>query len=95
MMFKLITRLIGLIVIAGIISLALAMWDGGKPFRWLGIKSQRAGEVIKKKSEEIGEEADKIKKKFESIKNVTERVAGGIRKSGETIKDITGARNEK
>jgi hypothetical protein len=94
-MFKLITRLIGVIIFAGIVFLALAMWEGGKPFRWVGIKSQKAGEAIMKKSEEVGAEADRIRKKSETIRSVAEGVAGGIRKTGEKIKDITGAKKEK
>jgi hypothetical protein len=94
-MFKLITRLIGIIILAGIVFLALAMWEGGKPFRWVGIKSKQAGEAIMKKSEEIGAEADRIRKKSETIRSVTERVGGGIKKTGEKIKDITGAKKEK
>jgi hypothetical protein len=51
--FKLLGRLIGIAIIAGIVFLALSLWQGGKPFRWLGKESEKAGEVIKKKSEEV------------------------------------------
>ncbi len=94
-MFKLIKHLIGIIIIAAILFFALSLWKGGKPFRWLGVKSEQAGEAIKKKSEEAGEEADKIQKKSESIKSVTERVTEGIKKTGEKIKDITGPKKGK
>jgi hypothetical protein len=88
-------RIIGVLVIAGIIFLALAMWEGGKPFRWLGSKSEQAGEAIKKKSEEAGGEADKIRKKSESLRSVTKRVAEGVKKTEEKIRDLTGPKKEK
>ena len=46
-MFKLLRQLIGLALIAGLIFLALSLWKGGKPFRWLGQESEKAGVVIK------------------------------------------------
>jgi hypothetical protein len=44
-MIKLILKLIGLFILAVIIFLALSLWKGGDPFRWLGYKSEQAGEV--------------------------------------------------
>jgi hypothetical protein len=94
-MFKFTMRIIGVIVIAGIIFLALAIWEGGKPFRWLGLKSEQAGETIKKKSEEAAGEADKIKKKSESLESLTKRFAEGVKKTEEKIRYLTGAKKEK
>jgi hypothetical protein len=94
-MFKFAMRIIGVIVIAGIIFLALAIWEGGKPFRWLGSKSEQAGETIKKKSEEAAGVADKIRNKSESLRSVAKRVAEGVKKAEEKIRDITGAKKEK
>jgi predicted nucleic acid-binding Zn-ribbon protein len=94
MVFRLIKRLIGLIIIAAIVFIALSLWQGGNPFRWFGKKSERAGEVIKKKSEEVGEEADKIKKKTDGIKSTTKKVSEGIKKTGEKIKEITGSKSK-
>ncbi len=89
-MFKLIKQLIGLAIIAGLIFLALSLWKGGKPFRWFGEKSEIAGEVIKKKSEELGKEADNIKKKTNDVHGTTKKVTEGVRKAGEKVKEVTG-----
>jgi methyl-accepting chemotaxis protein len=94
-MFKGIFRLIGLAILAVIIFLALSLWQGGKPFRWFGTQSEKAGEVINKKSGEIAKEADKIKSKTEDIRDTTNKVADGLKKTGDKIKDISGSKNEK
>lgn len=94
-MFKLIKRLIGVIIIAAIVFIALSLWQGGKPFRWFGKKSEQAGGIVKEKSEEIGKEADKIKKKTEDMKDTTKKVTEGIKNTGEKIKDIAGSKAEK
>jgi methyl-accepting chemotaxis protein len=94
MMFKLVTRLMGIVVVAGLILLALSMWEGGQPFRWIGIKSQQAGEAIRKRSEELGEAADKIRKKAGSVRNVTERVTEGIEEAGTKIENIAGGKKK-
>jgi hypothetical protein len=93
--FKLVRRLIGIAILAAIVFLALSLWQGGKPFRWFGQKSEEAGVVLKKKSEEVGEEAEKIKRKTEDMRETTQKVGEGIRKTGEKIKDITGSKTEK
>jgi gas vesicle protein len=94
-MFKLIKRLISIIIIAALIFLALSLWQGGKPFRWFGKKSEQAGETIREKSNEIGTEADRIKKGTEELKGKTEKVKKGIRNTGEQIKDATGLNKER
>ena len=94
-MFKLIRRLIGIIILASIVFLALSLWQGGKPFRWLGRESEQAGELVRKKSDQFAEEADKIKKKTDNATNTTRRVADGIKKAGEKIKEITGSGDSK
>ncbi len=94
-MFKLIRRLIGFIIIAAIVFLILALWQGGNPFRWFGKKSERAGEIVKQRSEEAAEKADKIKKKTDDIKGATKKVGEGIKKTGEKIKEITGSKTDK
>ena len=94
-MFGLIRRIIGLIIIASIVFLALALWQGGSPFRWFGKKSEQAAEVVKKKSEEAAEKADEIKKKTAEFKSTTEKVGEGVKKTKEKIKEISGSRSEK
>ncbi|HMK49723.1 MAG TPA: hypothetical protein VK435_06705 [Thermodesulfovibrionales bacterium] len=94
-MFGLIRRLIGLAIIIGLIFIALSLWKGGTPFRWLGQESEKAGVVIKKKSEEMGEKADEIKKKTDSVQGTTKKVAEGIRKAGDKVRDVTGLKDDK
>lgn len=79
-MFKLIKRVICILLIVGVVFIALSLWQGGRPFRWFGKKSEKAGEVIKEKSEEIGKEADRIKEKIERIKDAKKRLTEGIKK---------------
>ena len=94
-MFKLLRKLIVLAIIAGLVFLALSLWQGGKPFRWLGKESEKAGEVIKKKSEEMGEKADDIKKKTDNAQGTTKKVVDGIRRAGDKVRDVTGLKDEK
>jgi uncharacterized membrane protein len=94
-MIKGIFKIIGLIILAVIIFLALSLWQGGKPFRWFGQKTEKAGEVIKEKSEEIGKEADRIKERKDDIRDTTKKVSEGLRKTGDKIKDITSPSKEK
>jgi hypothetical protein len=94
-MIKLIVRLIGLLIIGGIIFLALSLWQGGKPFRWFGEKTEQAGEVIREKSRAVGNEADRIKEKTEYVKSTTREIKEGIRKTGDKIKGIAGTNDKK
>lgn len=79
-MFKLIRRLICLIIIAAILFIGLAFWSGGEKFRWFG-------KTVKEKSEEVGEKADRIKER-------TDRSTQAIEKAKNKIKDITGKKDE-
>jgi surface antigen len=94
-MFKLIERLIGIIIIGAIVFLALSLWQGGKPFRWLGRQSEQAGEVVREKSNQLAEDADKIRKKTDNVTVATRKVTDGIRKAGEKIRDLTGPGDRK
>jgi type VI protein secretion system component VasK len=94
-MFKLIRRLIAIAIITAIVFLALSLWQGGKPFRWFGKKSEQAGEVLKKKSEEVGDEADKIKKRSEDVKDTSKKVGDTMKKTKEKIKNISGFNENK
>ena len=94
-MIKLIIRLIGLLIIGVLVFLALSLWQGGKPFRWFGEKTEKAGGVISEKSRELGHEADKIKEKTEDVKGTTKKVADEIRKVGDKVKDIAGTNDKK
>lgn len=94
-MFKMVKRIIGIILIIAIIFIALALWRGGEPFKWFGKKSENAGKIIREKSKAVGEEADRIKEKKEHIKEVTEQVTKGVGKAGEKIKNIGSKDDEK
>lgn len=93
-MFKLIKRIICILLIVGVVFIAISLWQGGEPFRWFGKKSEKAGEVIKEKSEAISEDADRIKEKTEQIMDVTKKATKGIEKTGEKIKGIIREKNE-
>jgi hypothetical protein len=93
--FKFVGRIIGMAIIAGIIFLALSLWQGGKPFRWLERQFEQAGEVVRNKSNQLAEEADKIKKKAENVTDITSKVTDGIRKAGKKLRDITGRKDNK
>ena len=88
-------RILGLIIIAALVFLALALWQGGSPFRWFGKKSEQAAEVIKKKSEQAAEKADEIKKKTSDIKSTTKKVREGVKKTEEKIREISGSKSDK
>jgi hypothetical protein len=94
-MIKWVFKVIGLLLLAGIIFLALSLWKGGDPFRWLGQKTEQAGEIAKKKSEELGKEADKIKKRTDTVRDTTKKVTDGIRRTGDKVKELTGSETEK
>jgi hypothetical protein len=93
-MMKWILKMIGLLLLAIIIFLTLSLWKGGDPFRWLGHKSEQAGEIVKEKSEELGKEADKIKQRTDAVRDTTKKVTKGIRKTGETIQELTGSKTD-
>ncbi|MFZ5905878.1 MAG: hypothetical protein ACOYVJ_00530 [Nitrospirota bacterium] len=93
-MIKGIFKLTGLILLAVLLFFVLSLWQGGKPFRWFGKQSEKAGEVIHKKSEDVAKEADRIKEKTDDIEHATKKVSEGLRKTGDTIKDITGSKKE-
>ena len=88
-MFKLLRRLIALALVAGIVFLALSLWRGGDPFRWFGEQSEKAGEVIRDKSEDIGKKADRIKKQSGELKEATDKVKNGIEDTGKIMKDFS------
>jgi hypothetical protein len=90
-----IRRLLFILVLAGVVLVALSFWQGGEPFRWFGKKSEQAGEVLKKKSDEFGEKADELKKKTEDFRETTEKVKKGVEGAGEKIKEFAGAETEK
>ena len=71
-MFKLIFRTIVIIVFVIFVSIGVAVWKGGAPFRWLGEKTVAAGNIIQVLGDYIDDikaGSKKVKKTFEEIKD--------------------------
>jgi len=94
-MLKLLFKILGLLILAVIVFLSLSLWKGGDPFRWFAHKSEQAGEILKAKSEELGAEADKIKKRTDSVIDTTNKVKEGLRKTEDKVKEFTGTKTDK
>lgn len=62
---KLIFKIIALILTVIIIIVALAVWKGGEPFRWVGEGVETAGQTIKR----FGNSIDDIKRGGEAVGN--------------------------
>lgn len=73
-MFKLIKRFICLAIIAVVVFIVIAVFKGGEPFRWFGQKSEEAGQLIQKKSDEIAEKADNLQNTKRKLKEQTKKV---------------------
>ena len=71
-MFKLIFRTMVIVVFVIFLSIGIAVWKGGAPFKWLGAKTIAVGSVIQKIGDYIDSVKDdgrKVKKTFEEIKD--------------------------
>ena len=71
-MFKLIFRTIVIIVFVIFLSIGIAVWKGGAPFRWIGEKTVTAGKVIQRVGDyidDIKSGTQKVKKTYEEIKD--------------------------
>ena len=78
---KKIKRVLLLSVLSIIALSALIFFFGGSGFRWFGAKSEKAGEVMKEKSGEIGGKADDIKQGMKEAakdvkKDLVDKVTG-------------------
>lgn len=87
-MFKLLRRLICLIIIAAIVFVTLSLMSGGEKFRWFGKK-------VAKESEDLGQKADKLKKTTEGVTKGLEETKKTIEETKETIKGLTGKKDDK
>ena len=70
-MFKIIFRTITIIVFLSILITVLAVWQGGKPFRWLGKKTESVGVAIVQFGDMIDDlkgKKDEVKKTYKEIK---------------------------
>src|SRR5208283_3017072 len=69
-MFKLIRRIVCLLVIAAIVCFVIALQSGGEKFRWFG---EKTGGAIKESSKKLGERADEIKVKKDAAGKYLEK----------------------
>ena len=70
-MFKMIFRTIFIIIFVIFLSIGIAVWKGGEPFRWLGEKTVTTGKIIQRFGDYIDDVkagGHKIKKTYEEIK---------------------------
>lgn len=91
-MFRLLKNIISIIIIAGILFLIISLWKGGEPFRWFGSKSEKAGEIIKEKSESAAKKADELKKKTEIFKEKTKKIKNDVQDTKNKIKQLTNSK---
>lgn len=80
-MFKLLRRLICILILAAIAFVVISVLSGGEKFRWFG-------KNVEQRSEKVGEEADKLKEK-------SDKVLKGIEKAKEKVKGFIGKKDEK
>jgi len=72
-MFKLIFRTITVIVFLCFLTIGLAFWKGGEPFRWVGEGMVTMGEKVSDVGDLIDEMIDggnKVKKSYKELKEV-------------------------
>jgi hypothetical protein len=72
-MFKIVRKIFCLVIIALILFVGITIWGGGDKFRWLG---EKAGEIIQKGADKLGEKADKIKEDIETTKEKVKKWTG-------------------
>ena len=74
-MFKLIFRTITTIVYLVFLTIGLAFWKGGEPFRWVGEGLETIGEKVYDVGDLIDEMIDggkQVKQSYEELKEVIE-----------------------
>ena len=79
-MFKLIFRTITLLVFLVILSIGLAIWKGGEPFRWVGDKLITAGRTMNDFGDFIDDVirgSKAIQKNYKQIKEIIDQERGG------------------
>ena len=87
-MFRLIFRTITIIVFTVILIVVLGVWQGGKPFRWLGKKTESVGTAIV----QFGDMIDDLKGKKEEVKKTYKEIKETI---SEGKKAVTGEDKQK
>lgn len=80
-MFKLIFRTITIIVFSVILIAVLAVWQGGRPFRWLGNKTESVGNAIV----QFGDMIDDLKGKKEEVKRTYKEIKDTLSEGKEAL----------
>ncbi|HXX58066.1 MAG TPA: hypothetical protein VEI96_08715 [Thermodesulfovibrionales bacterium] len=79
-MFKLISRLVFLVILVLVAFIVLSIYSGGEKIRWFGRE-------VEHESRRLGETADKIKEK-------SDKITKGMKTTREKVDDLTGRKNE-
>ena len=80
-MFKLIFKTITIIVFLVILIAALAFWKGGKPFRWIGNKTESVGNAIG----QFGDMIDDLKGKKEEVRKTYKEIKETLSEGKEAL----------
>ena len=73
-MCKIIKKIICIVIIALALFIGITIWGkGGDKFRWIG---EKAGGIIKKGADKLGEKTDEIKEKTGTIKEKVKKWTG-------------------
>ncbi|RMG02967.1 MAG: hypothetical protein D6726_06540 [Nitrospirae bacterium] len=84
-MCKAIRRIVCLVFLFVVVFFVIAVLRGGEPLRWFGKKTEETGKVIRKKSEELADEADRINRTSRELKRDVNEVK---KRSQELIKKV-------
>ena len=79
-MFKLISRLVFLVIIVLVAFVVLSIYSGGEKIRWFGRE-------VEDESRRLGETADRIKEKSDQLMK-------GMKTTREKVDDLTGKKHE-
>lgn len=80
-MFRLIFKTITVIVFLAVLIAALAFWKGGRPFRWLGVKTESVGRAM----EQFGDMIDDLKGKKEEVKKTYKEIKETLSEGKEAL----------
>jgi Sec-independent protein translocase protein TatA len=72
-MFRLVRRIICLLVTALIVFFVIALWCGGEKFRWFG---EKTGGAIRESSEKLGNKADEIRETRDEVADKIKKLTG-------------------
>ena len=73
-MCKIIKKLICIAIISSILFAGITVWGkGGDKFRWIG---EKTGGIVKKGTDRLADEADRLRNKAESVKEKVKEWTG-------------------